>query len=90
MDAQKDHNEVITADTSFVDSLKITSRPITDSNAISIAVLASGGKEIAITSVTYETFPSYKVQVLTGSLTLYLYIRISDGALLKDDDNDGH
>ena len=82
-------NEVVSADSSFVDSLKIITRPITDSNAMAIAVLASGGKAITVVAVTYEGIPTYRVQIQTGSLYLYLYIRISDGALIKDDENDG-
>ena len=85
----RDHTEVIAADTSFVDSLKITARPITDSNAIAIAELASAAKAISATQVTYENIAAFKVVVKTGSITLNLFIRISDGALIKDDDDDG-
>ncbi len=88
-DANKS-NEVITADTSFVNALEITVRPITDSNAVAIAVLASAGKAISVASATYENMAVYKVQIQTGSLLMYLYVRISDGALVKDSDDDEH
>lgn len=80
--------EQIIADSTFVDSLKITTRPITDSNAIAIAVLASGGKAISDSLTTYENIAVYKVQVQTGSLLSYLNIRVSDGALITDVDEE--
>ena len=78
--------EQITADTSFVDSLKITVFPITDSNAIAIAQLASGGKEVSVTQETFEKIPVFTVKIQVGSLFLFLHVRISDGALIKDND----
>jgi hypothetical protein len=78
------HNETVqvTADTSVVTKLGITTRPITDSLARIIAEAASTGKTISSTQKTDDGIVFFDVQEQVGTLVVEVKVRTSDGAIL--------
>ncbi|MBS1902849.1 MAG: hypothetical protein JSS75_04020 [Bacteroidetes bacterium] len=80
----------VTADTSVVAKLGITTRPIVDSTARLIAESASTGKTISSSQHTTADIGYFDVQELVGVLTIDVNVRTSDGAIITFSDPDIH
>ena len=72
----------VTADTSVVTKLGITTRPLTDSLARIIAESASTGKTVSSMQVTQDGIVFYDVQVQVGTLVIDVRVRVTDGAVI--------